>query len=287
MTGVTSAPAAVDGGVTRRRPLTGTRRRVLVIGLQLAVAAVFLLAWEYVPRIGSLQRSTHFLDPFFISSPSRIARELWRLMTGTGGDPSLWGYLWPTVEASIIGVAVGMVLGGAAGLLLSSSRLVADVLHPFAVALNAVPRIALIPIVVILFGPTLKASIVISLMVVFFVAFFSAYEGGRAVDPEMIENARLLGAGTLGIMWHIRLRYVMAWTLAALPLGVTFGIIAVVTGEILTGNGGLGTLIAVADAQVNASLTFAVVVVLSVLGLLFVGLASLMRRRVLHWWTQS
>jgi NitT/TauT family transport system permease protein len=161
------------------------------------------------------------------------------------------------------------------------------VVQPFVVALNAVPRIALIPIIIILVGPSFGASVVISLIVVFFVAFFNAYEGGRNVTPQLLQNAKILGASRAQIMWQIRSPYVLAWTLAALPLATTFAVISVVTGEILTGYPGLGRLISVAEVTADSSLTFAVVVVMSVMGMVVVGIAQLVKVRVLHWWVSS
>jgi NitT/TauT family transport system permease protein len=153
--------------------------------------------------------------------------------------------------------------------------------------MNAVPRIALIPIIVVIFGATFQAAVVIAVLTVYFVAFFSAYQGGRNIAPELLQNSYLLGATRWQIMTTIRFQYCLAWTLHALPLAVTFGLISVVTGEIMTGYAGLGRLIEVAAISAQSSLTFAVVVVLSVLGLLTVGLAEIIKRRMLHWWEQG
>ena len=81
--------------------------------------------------------------------------------------------------------------------------------------------------------------------------------------------------------------YVLAWTIAALPLCLTFGFLSVVTAEILTGAHGLGKLISTASVTVDSTLTFTVVIVLSVMAIITVSLASVMTRRILHWWTQD
>jgi NitT/TauT family transport system permease protein len=260
------------------------RGRIAVHVVQLAIVAAFLIAWEYVPQSQQLSAISHLFDPFFVSSPSRIAKRLVELATGTNGSFLIWPYVWPTLFASVIGTAVGMTSGGAAGLLLSNWRFASDVFQPFVVALNAVPRIALIPIIVLITGPTFSASIVISILVVFFVAFFSAYEGGRTVPSHLVQNAQVLGASRLHVLAFIRLPYVMAWTLAVLPLGITFAIISIVTGEILTGYPGMGRLISIASLSADSALTFSVVIVLSLLGLISVGLAEQVKHRLLHWW---
>lgn len=265
-----------------KRRLTGHRGRILA--LQIGLVIGLLVAWQYLPKIGWLSDHFTFLDPFYISSPSDTWNQISDMVTGANGTVKIWPFLKSTVEASVLGTAIGTVLGAGAGLWLSNSARLSEILRPLLVALNAVPRIALIPVIVIIFGPTLGASIFTAVTVVFFVVFFNAYEGGRTVSPHVLQNARILGASNSQLMWHIRFRYVLAWTLAALPNAVSFGLVSVVTAEILTGTVGMGRLLLTAVTSVDSSLTFAVVVVLSIVGLILVGLTEIFERRWLHWW---
>jgi NitT/TauT family transport system permease protein len=259
---------------------------VQTLAIQLAIVAGVLLLWEYLPKIDWLSERYKFLDPFFISSPTEVARTLGELATGSNGRPSLWPYARETVSAALLGTAIGTLLGAFCGLVLSHSDRANEVLRPLIVALNAVPRIAIIPIFVILFGPSLTAGVVTAVTVVFFVVFFNAYEGGRSVPPEVIQNAKLLGATHMQVMLRFRWPYALAWTIASLPNAVAFGLLIVVTTEILSGTAGLGRLILDSTTSLQADLTFAVVVVLSIFGIVFVTLTGLLRRRWLHWWTQ-
>lgn len=282
--------AVADRPVTRRTPVrvrgTRWRRRVVVNLLRLLVVVVLLAAWEYLPKVPALQETSKVFDPFFVSSPSRVVDQLGQMLGGSSSSYHIWDYAWPTIWASLLGTAIGMLLGALCALVLSNFEMLSDVARPFIVAANATPRVAFIPIVVILVGPTSFATVIISVLVVFFVAFFNAYEGGRSVAPELVANARLLGASQLQIVRTIRLPYVMAWTLASLPLAVTFAVITVVTAEILTGVQGMGKLLSTASTTANATLTYAVVIVLSVLGVVIVVAAEAVRRRVLHWWAK-
>jgi NitT/TauT family transport system permease protein len=266
--------------------LSRIRARSPVWLTQWALLAGFLLAWQYLPQIPALKAMGHLFDPYFVSSPQRIARELYNLATGNDNSPLIWGYIWSTVYAALLGTAIGMVLGAACGLILSNFRFLSEVMRPFIIGMNAVPRIALVPIIVIVFGPTATSCVIISVLVVFFVAFFNAYEGGTSVREELVHNARLLGADQWHILTSIRLPFVMAWTLASLPLSVTFAVITVVTAEILTGVPGMGSLLGTAAVTGNAALTFAVVITLSVVGIAITLAADAIRARVLHWWGQ-
>jgi NitT/TauT family transport system permease protein len=269
----------------RLKPATHQRARTSAI--QLVILAAFLLGWQFLPKVGWLSSHFKFLDPYFISSPAAVWGTLKNLVTGANGSPELWPYARSTIEASILGTLIGTLLGAGVGLLLSNSPTVSDVLRPFLIAVNAVPRVALIPIIVIIFGPTVTSSTITAVTVVFFVVFFNAYEGGRTVPADVLENARMLGATSSQLMFRVRWRYVLAWTVTALPNATSFGLVSVVTAEILTGTVGMGRLLLDSVTSVQASLTFAVVVVLSVLGILLVAVTALLRRRWLHWWARD
>jgi NitT/TauT family transport system permease protein len=250
---------------------------------QIGLVAAFLILWQYLPAIKGLQNVNHVFDPFFVSSPTKVAAEIYDLCTGTNIAP-VWSYLWATISAALLGTAIGMLVGGLVALALSGFEAASKVLRPFIVAINATPRIALIPIIVVLFGTTLTTSVVNAFLGVFFVAFFNAYEGGSTVPTATLQNAKLLGASKISSLVHIRLPVVAAWTLASLALAITISLITVVTSELLTGYPGMGELISTATTSVNASLTFAVVIMLGAVGAVVVTLAEIFRRRVLHWW---
>lgn len=148
---------------------------------------------------------------------------------------------------------------------------------------NSVPRIALIPISVVIFGPTATASVVNVITVVFFVAFFNAFEGGRSIRPAVLENAQLLGASSWQLMRSIRLPRVLMWTFAAVPNAISFGLIVSVTTELLAGVRGMGVLLQSATTYLQTSLTFAIVILLSAMGLALYGGAVLLQRLVLRW----
>jgi NitT/TauT family transport system permease protein len=247
-----------------------------------AITAAFLLLWEYLPDWNWLHEHVHWVDPFFISSPSRVYHELDHLFTGTHG-PSVWPYLENTLKATFLGTAVGIAIGLAAGAVLSDGPRVAQIVAPFITMMNSIPRIALIPIVVLIVGPTLQASVVSAVLVVTFIAFFNALQGGRSVPSHVLQNAKLLGANRRQIMFRVRFPFVLMWTFAALPNAIAFGLLTVVTTELLTGSEGMGNLVFSATTNVDATLSFAVVVILSFAGAVIVALTEQLKRRLLHW----
>lgn len=253
---------------------------------RLVLLAMFLALWQWAPRIPGLT-AFHFVDPFYISSPDRVAQRVWELGLGGHGRPTIWSPLITTLVATLIGTLAGTLVGMVGGLLLAESSYLERVLRPFIVAVNAVPRIAMIPIIVIIVGPTPTASATTAFFIVVFLVFYNAFEGGRSVPREVLQNVRILGATRGSIILRVRLQYVLAWTFAVLPNAISFGLIGAVSAEILTGAKGVGQILAAAVYTIDATLTFAVVVILSAVGASLVGLTTLARTRVLHWWEQG
>jgi NitT/TauT family transport system permease protein len=280
--GVGNVPVA-----PRRRRSIRTRPQragLLVWSLRVTLLLAVLALWQFLPEIPWLRSKSPVFDPFFVSSPQRIIERLGELAQGSHGQPQVWSYLWETLKGTLLGVIIGTVLGALFGLLLSNSRALQAVLSPYITFVNAMPRIALVPLFVIISGPTLTASVLTAVTVVFFLVFYNAYAGGISVPTETVENARLLGATSGEIMRQVRLPYVLVWTFTSIPNAISFGLVAVVTAEILTGRIGMGQLLFTSISSVDSTLTFCVIVILSIVGVGLVTVSDALQRRVLHWW---
>lgn len=283
-----STEVVVDSHEQERPDIGPSRmaRRTLVAAVQIGLLTVVLLAWEFLPKIESLSSRSRLLDPFFISSPSEIASRLAELLWGDASAVGLPRLVWNTVSSSVIGLIAGCAIGMGVGMLLGSVQFLSDVFRPFIVVLNTIPKITLIPIILLLFGPTSTSAILVATMTVFIVTFFNAYTGSKSLPPVLVQNATLLGATSLQIARRVRFRYIVAWTLSVLPLAATYSVISVITAEVLIGMDGVGKLLSTATATADSTLVFSVVVVLAAIGCLIVGLATLVTRRYLHWWAK-
>lgn len=257
-----------------------TRYRVKVTLWQAAILAVILLAWETLTRIPWFVANTLF-DPFFISQPSRVFERLWQWLQP--GSNSVWPHLLLTLEATFVGLVVGVGSGFAVGLALGTSRQLADIFNPFIVAFNSMPRIAFVPLITMFFGLGLMSKVVTSWFVVFFLVFFNTYKGSRSVERELIDFCRTLGASPRQVLWQVRVPTAAAWTFAALPNAISFALIGVVLAEFVGSTTGMGYLMITALATLNATDMFAAVLLLSVVGIGLVYLVTLIERRLLHW----
>jgi NitT/TauT family transport system permease protein len=199
------------------------------------------------------------------------------------GPDSVWPHLWLTLRATFLGLAVGVGSGFIVGMALSRNRFVADVLNPFIVAFNSMPRIAFVPLITMFFGLGVASKVVTSWFVVFFLVFFNTYKGGRSVERELLQFCQTLGGSPRQILWRVRIPTAAAWTFASLPNAISFALIGVVLAEFVGSTTGMGYLMITALATLNATDMFAAVLLLSVVGIVLVYGVTLIERRVLHW----
>jgi NitT/TauT family transport system permease protein len=268
------------GAGRRRRSIRWPFTRTLI---QAAIVACFLAGWQYLPEVPGVKDSVKWLNPFFISSPSGALKTVWQLGRGQVQAVSLWSDLGTTVGSAVLGAVLGLILGALVGLVLSNSRALSEVGRPFIVLMNTVPLVAVIPIIVIIVGPTIAASVAAVTVAVFFLAFHSAYEGGLSIQQSMIDNAVLLGASKFAVMRTIRLPQVAIWTFAIVPNAISAGLLGSVFTELLTGIPGMGTLVQSAIVNLDSKLMFAVVLILAVVGLLLYWLTRKLRSMVIRW----
>jgi NitT/TauT family transport system permease protein len=192
-----------------------------------------------------------------------------------------------TITTALIGTISAMTIGAICGIAVSNWGLLASISRPFLVVVNAVPKVAVIPIVILIVHSAWSAAVFTAFIAVFFLAFYNAAEGASSVPREMIQNAELMGASKVRVMLRVRSPYAIAWTLAALPNAIAFGLTATVTAEILIGGQGLGYQLLLAMLNSNATLLFSIVLIVSVVGVGLVLGATAIRAWLLPWWESS
>ncbi len=210
--------------------------------VQTGLVALFLAAWEMAVRAKAL-------DPFYVSSPARIARHIVVWL----GEGILFKHLWVTLSEAAVGLIAGMLLGLVFGFLFAANRKIDAVLQPFIGVLNALPRIAFAPLIILWFGLGFLSKVVIVVSLVFFVVFFNTYQGFKDINPVLLKNARVLGASRFHIIRHIYLPATMTWIFASLRLSVGYAVIAAIIGEYIGASAGIGFLIDNAQAMFDST----------------------------------
>lgn len=226
-----------------------TRRSSLWLA-RLAFAGALFASWEWV--------SGAVFDPFFVSAPTAVAVRLTQWIT----SGELFFHLWITLQELITGFLAGAALGVAFGIVVGLMPFVSEVLKPFIVSMYSVPKIALMPLFIVWFGLGMLPKILLALIGVFFVVFFSTFQGVKNVDRSLIDILRVMGASRSEIVRKVILPASAGWVFSGLRISLPQAFIGAVAGEILASNRGLGYLIANSAALFQTAGVFAGVIVL-------------------------
>jgi NitT/TauT family transport system permease protein len=273
----TAAPAPRSIEFEEQAVLARERRRRRVERLwQVGVFVAIVGGWETAARTG-------VADPFFFGQPSGIAATIWRWVTrGTPQGP-LWAHVVVTLEETVLAFLIGVALGVVAGFALGRNRTLAAIFGPYVRMGNAIPRVILGSIFVIWLGLGMASKVALGVTLTFFVVFFNAFQGVREVDPNLVNNARVLGASGRQLSFDVMLPSALSWITSSLHTSFGFALVGAVVGEFIGANRGLGYLVAAAQGAFNANGVFAAMVILSVVALIADAFVTRLEHRLTPW----
>ena len=249
----------------KSRPHASSVRRGLALLLLLAV-------WESLSRVG-------WLDPFYAPPPTTVGR----VMFGLVAEGELWPHLGATAVAAFFGLVVGFVLGILLGFAAALSPMLAELIEPVMILLNAIPRVILAPLFVIWLGIGLASKLALATILVAVLIFFAVYNGIKEVDQRLVERVRTLGGGRRILIREVYVPSVTAWVMGNFKVAVGFAFTGAVVGEFVASSRGLGYLLQFAQSTYNAALTIALIVIIMALVLLLFALSERLERRLLAW----
>jgi NitT/TauT family transport system permease protein len=231
---------------------------------------VVLLAWQLI--VSGLH-----IAAYFIPTPLAVVEVLIanRALYLSNFAVTLW--------STLIAFAIALVLGVVFGALVSESRFIRRTVYPLLIAFQSMPRIALAPVIIVWFGFGISSKVVLGAFTAFFPIFLNTVHGMATTDPDQIALMRMLRASRLQMFLKVKLPGTLPFLLAGANIGIIFAILAVIVGEFLGANRGMGFLIVNESNQMDMAGVFASVFLLSATGLFFhYGLGAL-RRRLLFW----
>ena len=233
---------------------------------------VLLAAWEALARLG-------VLDPFYAPPPSTVLTVLVSLFS----EGQLWTHLEATFVAALAGLIAGLILGVLLGFAAALTPLLAELLEPVMILLNAIPRVILAPLFVIWLGIDLASKVALALILVAVLIFFAVYSGIKEVDHRLVERVRTLGGGRAVLIREVYVPSVTAWVLGNLKVAVGFAFTGAVVGEFVASSRGLGYLLQFAQSTYNAALTIALIALIMAFVLVLCAAAERLERRLLRW----
>jgi len=240
--------------------------------LRLLLIAAFLVVWEALVRLLEVPM-------FVLPTPSNVFTALYR-----GIASMLYvDHVWITVGETLLGFVLGTSLAFLLGTVIALSRPVEYFLYPFVVMFQAMPKVALAPLIIVWFGLGLASKVVSAALVAFFQLMVNTIVGLRSAEEDKVNLMKSLAATRWQIFWMLQLPNAMPYIFAGLEIAMIFALIGAIVAEFVGAQAGLGMLIQSMNFTMDVAGQFSVLLLLSLLGLLLNGIVAGVRRRVLFW----
>jgi NitT/TauT family transport system permease protein len=233
-------------------------------------ALALLLLWQLVC-------SAFRIADYIFPSPLTIADAMGQY-AGPIGEAA-----WKTFWVTMLGFGISIVVGVLLGFLVGSSRLAYAALYPLLVGFNAVPKAAIVPILIVWFGIGLGPGILTAFLISFFPITVNIATGLATLEPELEDVLRVLGAKRWDVLVKVGLPRSMPYFYGSLKIAITLAFVGTVLAEMTAGDSGIGYLMQTAGSQQRMPLAFAGLVVIGVMAMLMYELFSLVEKRTTAW----
>lgn len=274
-------PSASDGAarLSLRSPLERGRRLQMPsrgpagvaarIVMWAVVIVLAILLWQAVVTIGDFK-------PFLLPGPA----EVWQ--AGRQFPGLILSNCWVTIYESVLGFALAVAVGMLGAIIVIMIPAIKQIVVPGVVALNALPKVALAPIMVVLLGLGVTSKIGMAFLLAFFPVLINEIGGLEDVEAPLLEYLRLLKASKLQTLLRARLPSSLPALCDGMKIGLSLAVVGAIVGEFIAANKGLGYQITLAYSSLNTPLVFALVIVVSVAALVLYGLLVALEK-LLFW----
>ncbi len=251
---------AVAGASAASRPRGRGRARLPLLLLPLAGLLLWqVVIWVWAPR------------DWLLPSPAQVAEVLW------DDRARLWFHAQATIAEAALGFALAAVLGFALAVLIVASPYADRALYPWVVASQAIPVLAVAPLVAVWLDYG-TAQVMVAFVIAFFPVVVTGVDGLRAVDPALAAAVRTLGASRARAFWGVRVPAALPTLFSGLRMAAVFAVTGAVVAEYVGADRGLGYLSEFSTAEFNTARSFAAIALLALIGIGFFALVGLAER---------
>jgi len=247
----------------RRLPVQKDWPSVAIIATQILILAAVIGGWEVAARAG-------WLDAFFWSQPSAIWKTL--IIFFTEGDA--WDDIWFTFRSTILGFIIGTTAGSVLGLSFWWSRNYAAVLQPYIICFESMPKLALAPLIILVFGLGVTSKVVIAIALTIVVSTLTTYAGVKALDADGEKLFYSLGASRWQVFRKLVVPFCLPWIISVLRVNIGLALTGAIVGEFISSQHGLGRTIFYAGSTYEIALVWVAVFVLSTLAVIMYAVVS-------------
>jgi NitT/TauT family transport system permease protein len=246
------------------------RRSALRRALPWLVILGMFAVWETLCRLFAVPE-------FVLPLPSQIFSVL----------VSRWDALLPhatqTLMTTVIGFIGGVIAGTLIGIAIGSSRLVYDALYPLLVGFYSIPKVAVVPILVVWFGSGTVPAVITSLVICIFPVVVNVATGLATTEPELEDVLRALGASKRDILWGVGIPRSMPYLFASLKIAITLAFVGTVISETVAANRGIGNMMIIASSNIDVPLVFAGLFILAFMGIALYAVFAVLEQRMTGW----
>ena len=243
--------------------------KIKILAAQIAILIIFIALWEILANTGKI-------DSFITSQPSRIFKTFLDLSSN-----NLLEHLKITCIETLVGFLLGTVLGALIAIILWWSPFISKVSEPFLVVLNALPKIALGPVIIIWVGAGMPAIIVMALAISLIVTILDILNGLIHTDSEKIKMAQTFNANKTQILTKIVLPANISTLFNTLKVNIGLSLVGVISGEFLVSKGGLGYLIVYGGQVFKLDLVMTSVIILGIVAALMYEGIEIIQKKVI------
>lgn len=240
------------------------------------ILAVFLLLWKLYTVVSGV-------GPLIMPPPEKVGLALVELVQ----ESYVWEATYITFYETVIGFAIAAVVGVFLGILLGKAKTLERVLSPFLVATQVVPKVAIVPLLLLWFGFGAESKIFMAAIISFFVVMQNTILGVRSIDAGHRDLMRVIRAPWWKRVLALDIPSSLPYVLTGIELGVVFAITGAIVGEYLGGDQGLGALATVLLAALRTDQLFAVVILMTLLGFFLYAAVAGIRRFAIPWHESS
>lgn len=247
-------------------------RRYGTGGLAVLNVTLFFVAWQ-------IFASAEVVSPLFLPTPT----DMFSAIKAGFDDGSLPAAIGFSLRNFAIGLSAACIVGIPLGLAMGASRVVYTILSPYVWSMQSLPRVAIMPLLILIFGFSVMAELVLIFLSAVFPIIINCMAGVKTVEPSLLRAGRVFGAGRVDIYRRIIFPYTLPFVIAGVNQGMSRGLVGMVIAEVFGGNQGLGYVTQRAGETFNSPLLYGALLILVIVALAFVQTARWLEFRAAPW----
>lgn len=240
------------------------------IVVPLTTFILFLMIWELIVELFNI-------SSLILPAPTDVLIKLYEQA------PYLFKQSSITLAESVFGFLLGCSMAIALAILFQYSKTLNKAFYPYAIAIKAIPLVALAPVVVLWFGTGLASKIILAAIISFFPILVNTIQGLNSTEPEAVDLLETLSATKTDILFKLRLPTALPFIFTGMKVSSTFAVVGAVVAEFVGANSGIGYVVKSSSYYLDTDLTFAAIFMAASIGLLFFGVIAQLEKKVIFW----